>query len=91
MLGMSPQSPVNTTVGSDIQVAIGWTITPRVAPLFGVCGVYASELGRGGTFNATIVGTTARTYITLYSSTGPFGALGINSVVGEQHIAMLWE
>lgn len=90
MLGFSPQAPTNTTVGSDIQVFLGWTITPRAAPLFGVCGVYAGELAVGGTFSATLVGTTARTYLTMGGASGPFGPVSIGST-GGLNTAMLWE
>jgi hypothetical protein len=38
-LGLMAQCPANSTVGSDQQVALGFTITPRAVPLNGVCGV----------------------------------------------------
>jgi hypothetical protein len=89
-MGLSPQCRASTTTGSDIQVALGWTITPRVEPLFAVCGVYASELAVGGTFNATLVGSTARTFITLPALAGPFGPVA-TSTTGGMNIAMIWE
>jgi hypothetical protein len=90
-LGLMPQCPTNTTSGSDVQCAVGWTITPRAAPIFGLCGVYSSELARGGTFSTTLVGTTARTYITLYDTAGPFGPIGATASAGYMDTAMLWE
>lgn len=85
-VGFSPQSPTNSAIGADIQVFLGWTITPRAAPLFGVCGVYPSELSVGGTFSATLVGTTARTYLTMGTlGSGPFDAGNVLTT------AMLWE
>jgi len=90
-LGFSPQAPINTTtLTSDIQVMLGWTITPRAEPLFGVCGVYASELTPGGTFSATLVGSTPRTYLTLTGFAGPFSSISTAST-GGLNIAMLWE
>jgi len=91
MLGFAPQGPTNTTVGADIQVSVAWTITPRVAPVFGCVGVYVSELAAGGTFNATPVGTTARTFITLYNTAGPFSGISATATAGYQAIAILWE
>lgn len=87
-LGISPQSPTSTAVGSDIQVMMGWTITPRVAPLFGVCGVIDAELNQGVTFSATLVGTTARTYIAT-STVCPFGPG--SSTAQNPKVAFLWE
>lgn len=89
-LGANWQAPNTTSVGSDIQVMMGWTITPRVQPLFAVCGVRSNELAPGGTFSATLVGTTPRTYLTLPSTAGPFGPIS-NASTGGLHMAMLWE
>jgi hypothetical protein len=88
-LGMSPQAPVNTTVDGDIQIALGWTITPAVSPLFAVCGVYAGEVGTGNTFSVVLVGSTPRTFLVTGSSHGAFGP--ITGGTGTQRIAMLWE
>jgi hypothetical protein len=59
--------------------------------LFGICGVFSSELTVGGTFSATIVGSTARTYITLSDNAGPFAAQGSTTANGGLNVAMLWE
>lgn len=89
-LGMNPQCPTSSQSGTDIQVFLGWTITPTAIPLFGVCGVLRSELNTGGTFQATLVGSTPRTYITLNDPAGPFGQVTVASD-GGLNIAMLWE
>lgn len=85
-LGIYPQTPANSAVGSDIQVYLGWTISPRVTPLFAVCGVFVSELVAGGTFTATLVGASARTFLTMNTQAGPYGP-----VSGAVVMAMLWE
>lgn len=89
-LGLAPQAPLSTAVGADIQVFLGWTIAPRATPLFGVCGVYGSELAPAGTFEATLVGNTPRTYLTLSNVYGPFGPVAVTSQ-GGLNTAMLWE
>lgn len=91
-LTMSPQSPTSTSVSGDIQVMLCWTITPRVAPLFGVCGIYASEIAGGNTFTATLVGTTPRTYLAWGGVSGPaWGVTGAITSAGYLCLAMLWE
>jgi hypothetical protein len=89
MLGFFPQAPSSTLVGSDIQVAVGWTMTPAVAPLFGVCGVLDAEVTQGTTFSVAMVGSSARTYIAWSTVAGPFGPLSAGT--GLPKIAMLWE
>lgn len=90
MLGFLPQALSTTQVGSDIQVALGWMVTPRVQPLFGICGVLDSELNVGGTFSVALVGASARTFITVGRPFGGFGPIapGVN---GGLTCAMLWE
>lgn len=89
MLGFSPQALPSTAVDGDVQVMLGWTVTPRVSPLFGICGVYASEIAPGSTFTAALVGVTPRTYIVLPNTAGPFSA--VSSGDGYLNMAMLWE
>lgn len=89
-LGMNYQAPTSTLVGADIQVAVAWTITPRVEPLVGVCGVLKSEAAAGGTFSFTPVGATSRTYLTWSDEGGPFSAINV-STAGGLSVAMLWE
>lgn len=89
-LGLSPQSPTVTAVGSDNQAFLGWTITPAVAPLFHVCGVLDTEVTTGNTFSVALVGSTARTYIGLSTLAGPFTAVSAVAANGPKY-AMLWE
>jgi hypothetical protein len=82
-LGMMPQAPTNTVVDGINQVALGWTITPLAEPLFGLCGVYPNEVPYGHTFQATLVGVTPRTYISIQD-----WAFGSPTTM---RVAMLWE
>jgi hypothetical protein len=88
-LGMNPQSPSSTAVGADNQVMVGWTITPQVTPLFGLCGALETEVPAGNTFSATLVGSTPRTYIGLRDAAGPFGQSPVAATFPK--ICMLWE
>lgn len=88
-LGFSPQIPSSTSVGSDIQAFLAWTISPQMSPLVGICGVLDGEVSLGTTFAMTPIGVTSRTYIALATTAGPFGADtagGANPKFG-----MLWE
>ena len=85
-LGFIPQLMSSSVLGSgDIQVAVGWTITPASIPLVGVCGVLDAEVSLGTTFSSTLVGSTARTYVGLVAGM-PFSAIG-----NGPKMAMLWE
>jgi hypothetical protein len=88
-LGISPQCNAGSVVGSDIQAFVGYTITPQVAPILGVCGCYDAEITSGSPFSATLLGTTPHTYVAL-STIGPFGPIAANSTGGLKY-AMLWE
>ena len=59
-------------------------------PLFGICGVIASEVADGATFTCAMVGSTPRTYVALPASLGPAGAISTASTGGLK-LAMLWE
>lgn len=89
-LCLNPQSRSVSTVGSDVQAFLAWTITPSVAPLVGVCGVINSEIVAGNTFSLPLVGTTARNYIALTQRAGPMGGLD-STAAGGLKPAMLWE
>lgn len=80
-----PQSPSSSLVGSDFQAALAFTITPRVQPLDGICGILSSELVPFNTFTATLIGTTPRTYLALNT---PFAVMDPS---GSLNPAMLWE
>lgn len=89
-LGFNPQIPSATLVGADPQVFMGWTITPQVAPLFGVCGVLDAEFLTGNTFTVALVGATPRTYVALTNAAGPFGP-SATSEAGMPKFAMLYD
>lgn len=89
-LCINPQTPTATTVGSNIQAMVAWTITPAVAPLLGVCGVGNTELSLGSTFSVALVGSTAHTYIALDEKQGAIGVVAANATGGLKP-AMLWE
>lgn len=88
-LGMFPQTQSSSAVGADLQAFVGYTLTPQVAPLVGVCGVVEAELTSGTTFTTTLVGVTPRTYIAL-TTQAPFSVVPATSTGGLKY-AMLWE
>ena len=89
-LCINPQTPTATTVGSDTQAMVAWTITPTILPLIGLCGVGNGEVSLGSTFSITIVGSTAHTYVALDEKQGPIGTVAANATGGLKP-AMLWE
>lgn len=89
-LCLNPQSPTVTTVGSDIQAMLAWTITPAVAPLIALCGILDNEISTTTTFTAVLVGSTSRTYIACSTVAGPMGPLNAGASGGLKP-AMLWE
>lgn len=90
-LGIMPQAQTSTLIGSDIQVMLGWMITPTVTPMFGCCGVLNTEVPDGTSFSTTLVGSSARTYIGLVNYHGPFGPIDASTAAGGLKFAMLWE
>lgn len=87
---INPQAPTATTVGSDFQAMLAWTLTPAVAPIVGVCGVSDTEVPQGNTFTATLVGATSHTYLGVSTASGPVGGIATTSAGGLKP-AMLWE
>lgn len=83
-----PLRQSNSLVGSDTQAYMHWMITPQVKPVFGFCTIFTSEISLGSTFNTTLVGSTARTYIALSSGAG---VAETSSATGSCALAMLWE
>lgn len=90
MLGFNPQAPISTQVGADNQVLLGWTITPQIQPLVGVCGVLDAEVAFSTTFTTTLIGSTPRTYIGCSDTAAGFGPTATPSA-GHPKFAMLWE
>jgi hypothetical protein len=83
-----PGRMTTTAVGSDIQVFPHFFGTPRVYPAFGLCTVVKSELPLGNTFSATLLGSTAHTFIALDIGIGDAQAGGGSANYAH---AMLWE
>jgi hypothetical protein len=81
-----PHAITTSLTGTDLQAFVHWFPTPRIAPAFAVCSHVTSEISLGSTFTATLVGTTARTYISIGNSIGSGG-----SSSGSYALAMLWE
>lgn len=88
--GFIPQAPSATLVGADTQAAVAWCITPAVAPLIGICGVMDNEVAGGSSFTATLVGSSARTYLALTILCGPFAPVAPTATAYLKY-AMLWE
>lgn len=83
-----PGAQPASTVGTDTQAYLFWMLTPQVAPVFGMCVAFISEIGESSTFSATLIGTAAHTYI----QTGRQLGTGWNSAVPvNQGMCMLWE
>ncbi len=83
----SPAYLSNTSLpNGDKQAFIAWGAFPDMRPMFGMCGVLASEFASGTTFTVAMVGSTARTYLSSARS-------GNGVVVGAPSygLAFLWE
>ena len=80
----TPVGMTSGAIGSDLQVMTCWMATPDVRPIFGHCMTWDVDYSTGTTFTATLVGPTARTYISGADCTD----YGNNSSLS---IAMLWE
>lgn len=89
-LGMNPQCRDSSAVGGDTQAYLGYTVTPQVSPLIGMCGVLDSEVSDASTFTATLVGATPHTYVACTYFGGPFGPVAVGTTGGLK-FAMLWE
>lgn len=88
-LAFNAQAPTTSTVGSDNQYYLCWTITPAMVPLIQLLGVYDTDVPQGNTFTKTPFGSTSRTYIGLSTIT-PAGVRAANGASGLK-FAMLWE
>jgi hypothetical protein len=84
-LTILPQTPSSTAIDADLQAMVVYTITPRVTPVPGICGIIDAEFPVGNTFTATLVGSTSRTYLALSPN------ILIMEPQGVLKTAMLWE
>lgn len=77
----------------DLAAMPFFSANPQPFPVFGMCAVWATDVSPTGTFNATIVGATERTYINI--GPGGFGAVAVAAKYddGGANInnCMLWE
>lgn len=60
--------------GSDTQAYLHWMPTPKVLPVFGLCSMIQTEATFGTSFSTTLVGSTARTYLSVDTCLGNAGA-----------------
>jgi hypothetical protein len=77
----------SSLVGADKQVYKCYTVQPRVRPVLQACVVLSTEYPAATSFTATLVGATARTYLSGGTATGYAGS---NTVVGINN-AFLYE
>lgn len=80
-----PQTPAVSLVGSDQQVACVYGTFPRMRPIPWMVGCIDSEFPEATTFTATMVGSTARTYL---SGTNTELFMDANGILKP---AMIWE
>lgn len=82
-----PGNVTASDVGTDKQIYKCYGVMPRVRPIMQCCVCFKDEFGVGTTFTATLVGTTARTYLSLGD--------GMNYAAANRNVrycdAMLWE
>ncbi len=82
-----PGNIASSSFGTDIQAYRHYMSYPIIRPLAGLVTVFASEITRGSTFTATILGATARTYLALGD-----GVIGASSNNAQSHsVAMNFE
>lgn len=78
----------NTTTDSgEIQVFSHWAPTKQIIQLHAICSYVAAEISTGTTFNTTLKGASAYTFIATGHNLGN-GCLGS---AGLHRMAMLWE
>jgi hypothetical protein len=76
----------STNEDGNRQAYMHWMTTPGVSPVFGMCTILLSEIGRGSTLSLPLVGSVPRTYLSL----GWVGAAEVNGL-SRYGMAMLWE
>lgn len=60
--------------GADTQAYLHWMPTPKVLPVVGLCSMIQTEATFGTSFSTTLVGSTARTYLSVDTGLGNAGA-----------------
>jgi hypothetical protein len=85
-LSVVPGNPTSSLVGADYQAYLVWMNAPDVRPVFGACVVIVSEFPRGTSFNATLIGSSPRTYLSAGDSFGNVANSTINF-----GLAIRWE
>lgn len=83
-----PGAESSSLVGVDVQAHLFFMIKRQVAPVFGLCTTYQSEITPGSTFAATLIGSTPRTYLQVGTQTGVQWSAASTSSMG---LCMLWE
>lgn len=81
-LCFNPQLATSTALSGDIAAFVCWTPAPQMTPVLGVCGVLATEITGGNTFNATLVGSTPRTYLAMPDQAGPISPISTGTSGG---------
>lgn len=84
---MVPANVSSSAVGADKQVYKCYGILPRVRPIMQAAVVLNTEYPVGVTFTAALVGTTARTYLSLGDGAN-YAAVNRNAAYSD---AILWE
>lgn len=84
-----PGVPSASTDGTNNQAYLHWLDTPAVQPALHTCSIRANELTLGSTFSATLVGSTAHTYIGVSAIIS--GSYLTYDASGNTNLAMLWE
>jgi hypothetical protein len=83
-----PHASIVTSSGNN-PIYLHWMPSPDMVPVLGMCTHVTSQISLG-TFTATLVGTTARTYLTMGATALGFG-YGAENGTTQYCNAMLWE
>lgn len=87
-MSFQPGQLSDTTLeNGDKQAYACWGAMPEMVPLLGNCVVQQSEYTGGTTFSATMVGSTAHTYLAMTANLSGFS----NGSGANMNVAMLWE
>ena len=83
----APTGITGTLTGGSPQAFLFWTWTPQVIPVL-MAAVYSAELAETATFNATLVGTTSRTFLVMGKE---IGVQWTAQTAGNYNLALIWE